>query len=94
MTTCALMTYDMNNVRAGVSIDLHVSFLKGARENDEIIVEAKTVRCEKTLAFIECEIKNKKDNSLLVKGSHTKFVGDLGSNKIYENFMENIQKDL
>lgn len=69
------MTHDIENIRAGVSVDLHVSFLKGARENDELIVEAKTIRCGKTLAFLECEIKSKKDNSILVKGTHTKFVG-------------------
>ena len=75
ITTCALMTHNMDNIKAGVSVDLHVSFIKGARENDEIIVEAKTIRCGRTLAFLECELRNKKDNSILVKGSHTKFVG-------------------
>jgi acyl-coenzyme A thioesterase 13 len=62
-------------MKAGVSVDLHVSFLKGAKENDELIIEANTVRCGKTLAFLECEIKNKTDESVIVRGSHTKFVG-------------------
>lgn len=75
VTTYALMTHDVDNIKAGVSVDLHVTFHKGARENDELLVEAKTIRCGKTLAFLECEIRNKKDNSILVKGSHTKFVG-------------------
>ena len=74
-TTYALMTHDVENIRGGVSVDLHVTFLKGARENDEIVIDARTIKCGKTLAFLECEIRNKKCNSILVKGAHTKFVG-------------------
>lgn len=69
------MTNSEDEIKAGVSVDLHVSFLKGAKENDELVIEANTVKCGKTLAFLECEIRNKKCNSLIVKGSHTKFVG-------------------
>jgi hypothetical protein len=29
----------------------------------------------RTLAYLECELRNKTTNELLVKGSHTKFVG-------------------
>jgi acyl-coenzyme A thioesterase 13 len=75
VTTYALMTNNLENIKAGVSVDLHVTFLKGAKENDELIIDAKTIKCGKTLAFLECEIRNKKCNSLLVKGAHTKFVG-------------------
>ncbi|KAG5667847.1 hypothetical protein PVAND_015816 [Polypedilum vanderplanki] len=75
VTTFALMTKDIENIRSGVSVDLHLTFLKGAKENDEILIQANTIRCGRTLAFLECEIRNKKDNSLLVKGAHTKFVG-------------------
>lgn len=69
------MTKSEDRITAGVSVDLHISFLKGAKENDEIVIEANTIKCGKTLAFLECEIRNKKCNSILVKGSHTKFVG-------------------
>jgi acyl-coenzyme A thioesterase 13 len=75
VTTYALMSHTEDNIKAGVSVDLHVSFLKGAKENDELIIEAKTIKCGKTLAFLDCEIRNKKCNSILVRGSHTKFVG-------------------
>lgn len=75
ITTYALMTKDLENIKTGVSVDLHLTFLKGARENDELLIEAKTIKCGRTLAFLECEIKNKKCNSILVRGSHTKFVG-------------------
>lgn len=75
VTTYALMTHNPDDIKAGVSVDLHITFLKGAKENDELVIDAKTIKCGKTLAFLECEIRNKKCNSLLVKGAHTKFVG-------------------
>ncbi|CAG9810128.1 unnamed protein product [Chironomus riparius] len=75
ITTFALMTHNVEDIKTGVSVDLHITFLKGAKENDEIVVQANTLRCGRTLAFLECEIRNKKDNSLLVKGAHTKFIG-------------------
>jgi len=77
LTTCALMTHDNEAglVQAGVSVDLHITFLKGAKENDELVIDARTIKCGRTLAFLECEIRNKKNNTLLVRGSHTKFVG-------------------
>lgn len=75
LTTYALMTHDVENVKAGVSVDLHVTFLKGAKENDELVIDAKTIKCGKTLAYLDCEIRNKKCNSILVRGTHTKFVG-------------------
>lgn len=74
-TTYALMTHNLDDIKAGVSVDLHVTFLKGAKENDELLISANTIKCGKTLAFLECEIRNKKCNSILVRGTHTKFVG-------------------
>lgn len=75
LTTYALMTHDEDNIKGGVSVDLHVSFLKGAKENDELVIDARTIKRGRTLAFLECEIKNKKNNSILVRGTHTKFIG-------------------
>lgn len=69
------MTKSTDSIKAGVSVDLHVTFLKGAKEDDELVITANTIKCGRTLAFLECEIRNKKCNSLLVRGSHTKFVG-------------------
>jgi len=78
ITTCALMTHNDDKdgeIRAGVSVDLHITFLKGAKQGDEIEIEAKTIKCGRTLAFLECEIRNKNSNSILVRGTHTKYVG-------------------
>jgi len=61
ISTYALMTHTSPisgaNSNAGVSIDIHVSYLKGAREGEDIVVDAKTIKAGKTLAFLEVELK-------------------------------------
>lgn len=54
------------------------SYLKGAKEGDEIVIDANTVRAGRNLAYLECELRNKKDGSLIAKGSQTKYVGGGG----------------
>ena len=49
---------------------------QAAKLGEEILIEAKTLKKGRTLAFLECEIKNQKGD-LLVKGAHTKFIGKL-----------------
>lgn len=49
-------------------------YIKGALVGDEIVIDAKTLKSGKTLAFLEVLITNKKSGELLVKGSHTKFL--------------------
>lgn len=65
-----------NEEKLGVSIDLHVSYLKAAKEGDVIVVDAKTEKAGKTLAYLECELRNKENGSIIAKGSQTKFVGE------------------
>jgi len=72
VTTLALMTNEGG--LPGVSVDMNLSYLKAAKLGEEIIIEAKTLKKGRTLAFLECEIKNQKGD-VLVKGSHTKFIG-------------------
>ncbi|KAG5860705.1 hypothetical protein JTB14_005541 [Gonioctena quinquepunctata] len=57
-----------------VSVDLNLTFLKGAKKDEEIVIDASTLKVGKTLAFLEVSIKNKESGELLVKGSHTKFI--------------------
>lgn len=71
-TTFALMSGDKP---PGVTVDLHVSYLKSAKLGDDVIIDATTVRAGKRLAYLECELKHKKDGSLIAKGSQTKFLG-------------------
>ncbi|XP_055686980.1 acyl-coenzyme A thioesterase 13-like [Lutzomyia longipalpis] len=79
LTSVALMS---NNSHPGVSVDLRVSYLKGAREGDSVIVDATTIKAGRKMAFLECELKHKSDGSLIARGGQTKFV-DLGPKEDY-----------
>lgn len=49
-------------------------YLKAAAKGDELLIDAKTLRAGKTLAFLEVIIKNKNTGEDLVHGSHTKYI--------------------
>jgi len=76
VSTKALMTNDKMPV--GVSVDMSISYLRPAKVGEEIIIDAKTVKLGKSLAFLSVEIRNKKDNKLIATGTHTKYVGSSG----------------
>ncbi|XP_023302170.1 acyl-coenzyme A thioesterase 13-like [Lucilia cuprina] len=71
MSTYALMSADSH---PGVSVDLSVSFLKSAKEGEVLVFDAKTIKIGKNMAFIDCVLKKKSDDSIVVKGSQTKYV--------------------
>jgi len=58
-----------------VSVDMHMTYMKAAKLGELIEIEAKTVKKGRTLAFLECEIRNAETGAVLVKGNHTKFIG-------------------
>jgi len=72
-STLALMSVDQK--LPGVSLNMNFTYLKSAKLGQEIIIDAKTVKIEKNFAFLECEIKCKELGNLLVKGTHTQYVG-------------------
>lgn len=49
-------------------------FLNAAPLGEQIVIEAKTNKSGKNLAFLAVEIKKKSNGQMLAKGSHTKFV--------------------
>lgn len=53
---------------------INCSYLKGAREGDTVIVDAKAVKTGKTLAYLECELRNKANGQIIAKGSQTKYI--------------------
>ena len=88
-TTVALMTNEGG--LPGVSVDMHMTYMKvkknpslaerfdtvdqAAKLGELIEIEARTVKKGRTLAFLECEIRNAETGAILVKGNHTKFIG-------------------
>lgn len=74
LSTLAMMTHK-ENPPPGVTVDLHVSYLKAAKIGDTVLVEASTLKKGKTLAYLHVDLKNKSTNELIAVGSHIKFVG-------------------
>ncbi|KAJ8679767.1 hypothetical protein QAD02_015554 [Eretmocerus hayati] len=73
VSTYALMSSKAGH--PGVSVDLHVTFLKPAFPGDVISIDARTVKAGRTLAFLEVELSKKEDGNLIARGIHTKFIG-------------------
>ncbi|XP_022227320.2 acyl-coenzyme A thioesterase 13 [Drosophila obscura] len=71
ITTYALMSKPCH---PGVSVDINVNYLNGAGLGDEVLIEANICKIGKYLAFIDCTLRHKKDNTLIAKGSHMKYV--------------------
>ncbi|XP_014210787.1 acyl-coenzyme A thioesterase 13 [Copidosoma floridanum] len=74
ISTYALMSYKDKGL-PGVSVDLHVTFLKAAFPGDVILIDAKTIKAGRTMAFLEVELTKKKDGAIVARGIHTKFIG-------------------
>uniref|UniRef100_A0A0P4WDA0 Thioesterase domain-containing protein n=1 Tax=Scylla olivacea TaxID=85551 RepID=A0A0P4WDA0_SCYOL len=73
VSTLALMTTEQG--APGVSVNINVSYMKGAKTGEEILINAETLRVGKTMAFLDVDIINKETGDLVAKGSHTKFIG-------------------
>lgn len=71
ITTYALMSKPCH---PGVSVDLSVNFLNGAKLGDDVIVEASLSKVGKYLAFIDCTVRHKKDDLVIAKATHLKYV--------------------
>ena len=48
--------------------------MKAAFPGDNVIIDARTIRSGKTLAFLEVELKKKEDGAVIARGQHTKFI--------------------
>ncbi|XP_018571861.1 acyl-coenzyme A thioesterase 13 [Anoplophora glabripennis] len=73
ISSYGLLSHKFGSVPS-VSVDLHTTYLRGAKIGDTIEIDARTLRVGKSLAVLEVYIKNKVTGELLVKGSHTKFL--------------------
>ena len=58
----------------GVSVNMNIDYMKAAKLGTEIIIDAQVKKRGKKLAFLDVEIRDKLNNDLLAKGSHTKFI--------------------
>ncbi|KAI5699497.1 hypothetical protein M8J75_003892 [Diaphorina citri] len=80
LSGCALLTH--KNVmeesskisHSGVSVDLHITYIRGAKIGEQIVIESSTKKCGKKLAFLDVLIKNKETGALVATGVHTKYI--------------------
>lgn len=72
MSTYALMTHEKNN--PGVSVDMHITYMKPAFPGELVTVEAKTIRVGRTLAFLVVELSKNDGKDMIAHGAHTKYV--------------------
>ncbi|KAB0802356.1 hypothetical protein PPYR_04542 [Photinus pyralis] len=77
LTSYALLTHKAAEGVPSVSVDMHVSFLKGAKCGEEVVINAETIKCGKSMAFAECCITNKATGEVIAKGNHTKYLINL-----------------
>lgn len=68
--TMAALTRDP--MRAGVSVDINVSFASAAKAGDTVRCEGRVLKQGKRLAFTQVDIYRKSDNTLIATGRHTK----------------------
>ncbi|XP_061196160.1 acyl-coenzyme A thioesterase 13-like [Saccostrea echinata] len=64
--------------RNSASIDLSLRFIKPARVGETIVIDAKTVKCGRRVAFLSAEIRSE-NGDLLAQGNHTKLIMEPGS---------------
>jgi len=53
--------------------------MRAAKVGDEILIDARTEKLGKSLAFLSVTIKNKDDNKVIATGTHTKHMGNSSS---------------
>ncbi|EMD66776.1 hypothetical protein GGP41_008169 [Bipolaris sorokiniana] len=72
----AIVCWDSRS-KTGVSTDIHVSYLSGAKDGDTIEIEGRASKVGGTLAFTSVTIwklVDGKPGPVVAKGSHTKFI--------------------
>jgi acyl-coenzyme A thioesterase 13 len=58
--------------KAGVSLDLNVTYMAAPKIGERVIVEARALRIGKSVGFSQVDLYREKDGELLVTGRHTK----------------------
>ncbi|RZC32281.1 4HBT domain containing protein, partial [Asbolus verrucosus] len=73
VSSYALMSKDGPTFRH-VSVDIYLNYLKTAKINDDLLIDASVVKRGDQLAFLQAEIKNKTTGDVLVKCANTKSI--------------------
>ena len=68
--TLALVSKDKD--KAGVSLDLNVSYMNAATIGERIVCTGRLLRVGRSFGFTEVELVREKDGKIIAKGRHTK----------------------
>ncbi len=49
--------------------------MSAARPGEELLVDARVIKEGRSLAFLECEVRKREGGAVVLRGTHTKFVG-------------------
>ncbi|XP_020212965.1 acyl-coenzyme A thioesterase 13 [Cajanus cajan] len=72
--SAAIPTVGYSAPNTGVSVEINVSYLDAAYADEEIEIEARALRVEKSIAVISVEFRKKKSGKVFALGRHTKFL--------------------
>ncbi|KFK42770.1 hypothetical protein AALP_AA1G037200 [Arabis alpina] len=68
------VVYTSGLTQTGVSVEINVSYLDAAFLNEEIEIEARTLRVGKAVAVVSVELRKKKNGKIIAQGRHTKYL--------------------
>ncbi|KAG7189814.1 hypothetical protein KM043_017474 [Ampulex compressa] len=70
----AEFTVSEEHLNLGVSVDLHVTFMKAAFPGEVVTVDAKTIRAGNNVAFLAVDLTKNDGKDIIAHGRHTKFL--------------------
>jgi acyl-coenzyme A thioesterase 13 len=79
--TLAVVTADHFR-RAGLTTDLQISYLTPAELGDPLLIEADTLQCGLTLAFVEVTLRHELRKRLIARGRMTKLLGNTNASTL------------
>ncbi|KAK9162146.1 hypothetical protein Syun_003048 [Stephania yunnanensis] len=59
---------------SGSSLEINISYLDSAFENDEVEIDAKVLRMGKAIGVVVVELRKKKTGKIMAQGRHTKYL--------------------
>jgi len=70
--TLALLSVDSQ--RAGVSLEMSISFVAAAKAGDHLIATGRMLKAGRNVGFTEVDIRRRDDGKLIATGRHTKML--------------------
>ncbi|XP_022910460.2 acyl-coenzyme A thioesterase 13-like [Onthophagus taurus] len=74
MTSFGLSTILYTKSHVSVLINMH--YYKPVKYGEKVIIKTRVIKLGKNLAFLEADLSDLKNNEILAKGTHIKFVMD------------------